>query len=448
LLQFCNIRKVHILPKKTIAIIGGGISGIVASMALARTGRFDVTLFEKEDKLGGLSTWFESHNVIWDKYYHVVLSTDTETIDFISELGLQEKIFWRETKSGFLGQGRLVSMSSALDFLRFPFMSLWQKFRMGIGILYTSKIRNPSRLDKIFAKQWLSTIFGRRVYENIWEPLLRSKLGEAREKTSALFIWATIHRLYGTRQGKEKKEKMGHVHGGYHAIIKAAAKKLTENNVIVHDSETVLALNVDAKPYSLVTSKSRYQFDQVLFTVDCPTILGILNKPQGDYWHNLDHIDYLGIFCVVLFITKQLSPYYVINLLDKELPFTGIIEATNVVSPTETGNKHIVFLPKYAPSDDPMYSRTDKEIIDLFIDHLKKAFPGLHDEEIVYKGIHKTRYVQPIQTLRYQENIPAFNSPIPDVFIVNTSMIVNSTLNNNTSISLARECVRTILNKE
>jgi protoporphyrinogen oxidase len=445
-LRFFNTPKGYTLPKKKIAVVGGGISGIVASLTLARTGQFDVTIFEKEDRLGGLSTWFESQNVIWDKYYHVVLSTDTETINFISEIGLENKIFWCETKSGFYGKGRLVSMSTAMDFFRFPFMSLWQKFRMGIGILYASKISNPSRLDKIFAKQWLSKIFGRRVYENIWEPLLRSKLGEAREKTSALFIWATISRLYGTRQGKEKKEKMGHVRGGYHTIITTAVQKLTEYNIVVRESEPVLALYVDEKPYSLTTSKGIYQFDQVLFTTDCPTILGIINKPQGDYWHNLARIDYLGIFCVVLFLKRKLSPFYVINLLDKELPFTGIIEATNVVSPEETDNKHIIFLPKYTPSDDPMYSHSDEEIIDLFVDHLKKVFPSLNDEEILYKGIHKSRYVQPIQTLQYQENIPEFNTSIKDVFIVNTSMIINSTLNNNTSISLARECAHTILN--
>ena len=431
--------------KKTIAIVGGGISGIAAALALVKTGRYDVTIFEKEGRLGGLSTWFEAEDVTWDKYYHVVLSTDTETMGFIAELGLSDQLFWSETKSGFYGKGRLVSMSTALDFLRFPFMSLWQKFRMGLGILYTSRMSDAGPLDKIYAKQWLSKIFGRRVYENIWEPLLRSKLGEAREKTSALFIWATIKRLYGTRQGKEKKEKMGHVRGGYHTILQAASQKLAEHQVAVRTNEAVLALHHDAGSCTLVTARENCSFDQVLFTADCPTILEILGKPQGSYWQNLAEVHYLSIFCVVVLITRRLSPYYVINLLDKDLPFTGIIEATNVVSPEETGSKHLIFLPKYAPSDDPIHGQADEAIINSFTENLKKVFPDLRDEEIVWRAIHTSRYVQPIQTLQYQEHIPSFNTPLPGVFIVNTSMIVNSTLNNNTSISLANQCVQSIL---
>ena len=90
----------------------------------------------------------------------------------------------------------------------------------GMGIVYSSRIKDPGRLDRIVVREWLTRVFGRRVYENIWEPLLRSKLGDAREKTSAAFIWATINRLYGARgSGGSKKERMGHVSGGlpYHS---------------------------------------------------------------------------------------------------------------------------------------------------------------------------------------------------------------------------------------
>jgi len=204
----------HNPAKETIAIVGGGMTGISAALELARSGRFDVTLFEKQDRLGGLSGYFEWEDVTWDRFYHVILSTDTVMLDFLKELGLESELFWQATKSGFYGDGRLVSMSSTLDFIRFPFMSLWQKFRLGLGILYSARIKDPAKLDRIYVREWLTRVFGRRVYENIWDPLLRSKLGDARERTSAAFIWATINRLYGARSSDNKQEKMGHVHGG------------------------------------------------------------------------------------------------------------------------------------------------------------------------------------------------------------------------------------------
>ena len=217
--------------KQSIAVVGGGMTGIAAALELAKSGKFDVTLFEQADHLGGMSDYYTWNDITWDRFYHVILSTDTLMIDFIKEIGLEDQLFWKETKSGFYGDGKLVSMSTMMDFLKFPFLSLWQKFRLGLGILYSSRINDPKNLEKIYVRQWLTKVFGRRVYEKIWDPLLRSKLGDAREKTSAAFIWATINRLYGARNAENKQEKMGHVHGGYKTILDAAEKKLKQYGV-------------------------------------------------------------------------------------------------------------------------------------------------------------------------------------------------------------------------
>ena len=215
-------------PEQSIAVVGGGITGITAALELAKSGRFQVTLFEKEDRLGGLSSWFEWQGVTCDRFYHVVLSTDADLIDFLRALGLESRLSWTETQSGFYGEGRIVSFSTAVDFLRFPFLSLWQKFRLGLGILYSSRVKKLDEIDRTYAKVWLTKVFGTRVYENFWSPLLRSKLGEAKDRTSAAFILATIRRLYAARSSGNKQEKMGHVHGGYRTILDAVEKKLLQ----------------------------------------------------------------------------------------------------------------------------------------------------------------------------------------------------------------------------
>ena len=70
-------------------------------------------------------------------------------------------------------------------------------------------------------------------------------------------------------------------------------------------------------------------------------------------------MEYLGVVCVLLVLSKKLSPYYVINLLDKDLPFTGIVEVTNVVDSTDFDGRHLVYLPKYfAPSDSIVLGNT------------------------------------------------------------------------------------------
>ena len=443
--------------KETIAVIGGGMTGITAAMKLAESGRYEVTLFEKADKLGGLSSSYTWEDITWDRFYHVVLSTDTVMLDFLNELKLVDQLLWTETRSGFYGQRRLVSMSSTMDFIRFPFMTMWQKFRMALGILYSGRIKDPDRLDKIYVREWLTRVFGRRVYENIWEPLLRSKLGDAREKMSGAFIWATINRLYGARgSGGSKKELMGHVKGGYAAILDAAEKKLNQLGVDICigspidriDSLKKLPTTEFSRKLLLFSGKQSLSFDKVLLTIDCPEVIKILRiegGSMGPYWEKVFDVSYMGVICLFLVIRHSLSPYYVINLLDKDLPFTGIVEVTNVVDSSCLGGRHIVYLPKYVTHDDQLNNQSDQMIIDLFIKQLKRVFPMLDNSAILHCRVLRDRYVQPIQKLNSLNRTIGYQTPVPNLYLCNTSMIHNSTLNNNAVIKNADAVVRTIM---
>ena len=425
------------------AIIGGGMTGISAALELSRRADTTVTLIEKNDYLGGLSTYYTWDGVTWDRYYHVVLSTDTVLLDFLRELGLDDRVFFTDTKSGFYGDGKLVSMSSPADFLAFPFLSLWQKFRLGMGILYSSRVNGASKLDRIFAREWLTRVFGRRVYEKIWDPLLRSKLGGARDRTSAAFIWATIKRLYGARSGDDKQEQMGHVHGGYRTILDACRNQLDSRGVEVKTGQRVESVTRDGgrlKIGAVTENGERVEnaFDSVLLTIPSGEIVRALGSPEGTYFENLAAVEYLGVMCVFVVLSRGLSPYYVTNLLDPELPFTGIIEASNVVDPAELDGKHLVYLPKYVPKDDPAKNFSDDEIVTRFVSGLKKVHPDLKDAEILHTAVFREDYVQPLQDLGYLERSGGMETPIEGVYVCNTSMIENSTLNNNAAITLGR----------
>ncbi len=441
------------VSEKRVAIIGGGMTGLSCALELAKRSDCKITIFEKDDALGGLSSAYCWEDVCWDRFYHVVLSTDGPLQEFLADVGVADELFWRETKTGFFGDGKLVSFSSTWDFIKFPFLSPWSKFRLGLGILRSSKISEPEKLDKIFVRQWLTTMFGRRLYERLWEPLLRSKLGAARERTSAAFIWATINRLFGARESGAQKEKMGHVHGGYRTILAAAEKTLKAQGVeICAGAQVVEVGESDAGKVTVAYQQSgamlEAEYDEVVFTTPCPTILKILRKnieqAPDQYWDNLSAVEYLSIACVFLVLKKPLSPYYVTNLLDKRLPFTGVIEATNIVRPEDVGGKHIVYLPKYMPAEDPAQGWSDEKILEEFVGSLKYMFPDLSEDDILHRRVFRERHVQPLQEVNYLQRLGGFQSPIPHVYVVNTSMIYNSTLNNNAAVKLGRECASEI----
>ena len=216
-------------------IVGGGIMGMTLAHKLAKEGK-EVTLFEAAPELGGLASSWKLGEIEWDRFYHVILLSDFRTRNILKDIGLDEEINWVETKTGFYMNGQLHSMSDTIEFLKFPTLNLLDKFRLGLTIIVASRIKNWKRLENIPVTNWLERWSGKNTFNKIWLPLLRAKLGESYKKTSAVFIWATIQRLYGARRSGLKKEMFGYVSGGYKRIIAAFKETLLEEKVSIKTS--------------------------------------------------------------------------------------------------------------------------------------------------------------------------------------------------------------------
>jgi len=212
------------------AIIGGGILGMTLAHRLAQQGKH-VTLFEGANHLGGLASAWTLDDVVWDRHYHVTLLSDLRTRSLLTELGLEPEMVWVETKTGVYADGKLYSVSNALEFLQFPPLGWLDKLRLGLTIIYGSKIKNWRRLEKISVADWLQRWSGKRTFQKFWLPLLRAKLGENYKKASASFIWSTIARLYAARRTGLKKELFGYLPGGYARILERFADVLQQEGV-------------------------------------------------------------------------------------------------------------------------------------------------------------------------------------------------------------------------
>src|SRR5450759_1740585 len=88
-------------------------------------------------------------------------------------------------------------------------------------------------MEGIPVEKWLIRWSGKRVFEKIWLPLLKSKLGDYYKETSASFIWTTIQRMYAARRTGLKKEMFGYVSGGYENINSAFEERLKSLGVTI-----------------------------------------------------------------------------------------------------------------------------------------------------------------------------------------------------------------------
>ncbi|MHC5074654.1 MAG: FAD-dependent oxidoreductase, partial [Planctomycetota bacterium] len=282
----------------------------------------------------------------------------------------------------------------------------------------------------------------------MWAPLLRSKLGTSTNRASAAFIWAIIRRYYGTRHTHAKKEMMGCVRGGYFSILNHIRMYLSSNGTHIVTNcpvKNVESTNGDRIRIE-VQNGSTFEFDSVIATTPNPMIKGLLPALPAEFKSKLATVRYLGVICVTLVLNKPLTPFYVTNLTDPEVPFTGLIEATNVIPSEILGGKTLVYLPKYVTPDDPCNEKSNEEIVDVFLKALKRMFPDLADEDIIIHAVHREPFVQPLQEICYSEKIVPMKTPIKNFYIVNTTMILNSTLNNNEVIKLARKAADLIAN--
>ncbi len=426
----------------SIAIIGSGFLGLTLALRLTKTG-VKVTVFESASEIGGLASAWQIGDVVWDKHYHVTLLSDAFTRRLVEEIGLGDEFEWVETKTGFYTDGKLVSMSNTLEFLKFPPLGFLSKFRLGGTIFYASRVKNWKALEKISVETWLTKLSGQRTFKKIWKPLLKAKLGEAYKETSAAFIWATIQRMYAARNSGLKKEMFGYVRGGYARVLERFGEHLREKGVEIRLNSKVLnvegaksAENVKIT-YSENSAHSAVEdFDQVILT--CPSNIAAKICPQltENEKVKLENIKYQGIICASVLMKKSLSRFYVTNITD-ETPFTGIIEMSALVDKKEFGGKALVYLPKYVAPDDELFEKTEAEIEEIFLTGLEKMYPHFKCEDVIEFKVSRVRQVFPLPTINYSSNVPSVKTSIKGVYIVNSAQITNGTLNVNETIQLA-----------
>ena len=427
-------------------IIGGGIMGNTLALRLSQKG-FRVTLFESTPKLGGLTGAIDMDGTTWDKFYHVILLSDLNTRKIISEIGLENKLKWVETKTGFFSNGKLYSMSNIFEFLKFPPIGMTGKIRLGLTIVAASLIKDWKRMENIPVENWLLKWSGKRVFEKIWLPLLRAKLGESYKETSASFIWTTIQRMYAARRSGLKKEMFGYVSGGYKEINSAFEKKLINLGVTVKVNSSIEKVGASNSGKILVKTVSgdTYEFDKVTSTL--PSDISVQIAPSLTNEEIVKHkaIRYLGVICPSVLLKRPISKYYVTNITDNWPPFTGIIEMTALVDPEELGKRSLVYLPKYVDPGDNLFDKSETELREYFLNPLFKMYPDLSERDVIHWNIAFARRVFALPTMHYSEQLPSVKTSLNGYYIINSAQIINGTLNVNETVQVAESKLDEIL---
>lgn len=420
-----------------VGIIGGGAMGCVLGYRLGQKGH-EAHIIEAAPQIGGLSTWFDFGDFTWDKYYHVILTSDDHLLTLIEELNLTPHLHWEKTKTGFLWNKKHVSMSNNWEFLTFPVLNVFQKFRLAYGILYNNSVTDPERLKGFTAREWLLKLFGKSVYQAIWEPLLQSKFGVLKNEIPAAIIWSTMRRYASTRS-KDGQERMGHLKGGgLKVLFDAITKEILAKKGSVNCSRIVQAIeHAPGSQVTVATNHGPMVFDKVISTL--PSALLQKIAPQlEELYPKGPQPKFLGVIRLALMLKESLSPYYITNLIDKGAPYTGIIEVSRLGTLDEFGYHHLVMLPRYDIPDSEWFQKSDQEIKKIFIEELKKTWPDI-ERRILASYVHREKIVQSL----WIDSEPPSERPRRThdglIWNVNNALAGYSTLNNNSVVDVANK---------
>ena len=407
-----------------IGIVGGGIMGVSVGYYLARRG-LPVEIFEASPTLGGLAgPLVLPDGTPIDRFYHAILSNDTNLRQLCVELGIDDQLRFRQTRMGFYHDGRIVSMNSTLEFLQFPPLGWIDRFRLGLTVLAAQFIRDWHRLETVSVEDWLVRWGGRRAFESIWRPLLRAKFDGGFDGTPATYIWARLVRMKSTRGGASQREEAGHLIGGYATLLRAMAEKIEAAGGRIHLGTPVQEIVVERnQAVGLRVSGEVRPFETIISTMQAPVFRRLIPAADPAYLEYLGRVRYLGIVCPVLVLDRPLSGYWTLNITDPSVPFTGVIETTSYIEPRYVGGHHLVYLPKYTLPESSLQKVSDDEIRGRWLEDLRRMFPTFDPTSVRYLLVHRERLVEPLHGLNEASLIPEIETPIKNLFLSTTAQI-------------------------
>lgn len=418
-----------------------------AAHELAKRG-IPCTIFEKDEILGGLAGSFRVNGTYLEKFYHHLFNTDTAMVEIIRELGLGDQFVWNETNTGLYYAGRIYRLATPMDVLRFTPLNLIDRIRLGSLAILPRFVRDWHTLEHITAREWLIKLAGPRVFEIVWEPLLRSKFGRYHDQVAAVWLWNKLV-LRGGSRGKGGAEILGYQRGGFGPVLEAWERHLRRHGVEIRLNTPVEEIRIEnGKAVGVVAGGEFQPFDRVIVTT-APAILADLAPGlPADYQKQLRSILYVANACLVMKLKRPLSSTYWMNIADPTIPFVGLIEHTNMQRPDEYGGAHIAYLSRYMDVDDPYYRMSAEELFQAYLPSIRKIVPGFQADWVEQLWVWRDRWTQPVILKHYSAVRPALKTPIENLWLSCMASIYPQDRGMNYAVIYGRKVVEEMLGEK
>jgi protoporphyrinogen oxidase len=418
-----------------IAVIGGGITGLTAALRLAQQGH-QVKLWERGELLGGQANAFPVAGTAIERFYHHLFQSDREIADLAEEIGIGDRLLWLPSNVGYFADGRIWPLNGALDLLRLGFLPIQDRLRVGLVTAYLQRVRDWKRFESVTAASWLHRALGSRAYERTFGAQLRAKFGRYHNEVAMVWFWGKIWLRTTSRRSPLEGERLGYFQGSFNVLIDALACAARAAGAELVTGDGPKELRPRDRGWDVVLDSEVISVDAVVVTTPSPVLARLVPDLPDAYRQKLGGLEYEAAVVALLQLSQPLSNIYWLNIADDDLPFTGVIEHTNFVSPEEYGGKRFVYLSKYLEPDHPYFTMPDEELIDAYVPFLQRINPLFSRSWIERAWVFRERSAQPIIPLNYGERIPDHRTGLPGLYLANTTQIYPEDRGTNYSVRL------------
>lgn len=190
--------------KCDVIVVGGGVAGLSAAVALANDGA-SVTLLERRPYIGGRA--YSYHHPALDETIdsqHVVLGCCTNLVDLCELAGMSESLRWYDELTFIEANGRRSKLRpgilpapghQTLSFLRAPMLDLKDKTAIATGLMHF--LRGTTADDSESFAIWLKrTGQTERAIRHFWEPVVVGALNDGFENCSTKYAGKVFHESF------------------------------------------------------------------------------------------------------------------------------------------------------------------------------------------------------------------------------------------------------------
>jgi len=421
-----------------IAVIGAGYGGLSAAYDLARAGH-SVVVYEAADKPGGLAVGFQEPHWDWsvEAYYHHWFASDEHMLGLIDELGLSEKVRFPRPYTVMLHNGKWYPFDSIIQALLYPGLG-WgiNKIRFGLVGLYLRLTKNWQPLERTTVDAWMRKWAGKKVYETMWEPMLKGKFGPHYRDVNMAWMWARMH---------ARTSRLGTYVGGFQAFTDDFADILTDLGVEIRLGDPVREISAGLE---VKAARENQIFDRVLATTSPGLLSKMVPEMPDSYTAGLLDLKSMGAVVLTLSLSEKLSRegYYWHNIpKDQGYPFLAVVEHTNFLSPDYFGGDHILYCGDYRDADHPYFEMTEEQILEVFLPPLKRINPDFDPSWVKKTWLYRTKYAQPVPELDHSQRVPPLKTPIKGLYFASMSQVYPWDRGTNFAVEIGRRAAGMVI---